>query len=47
MMAYGFWTEADEGMIGATPELLFEQTRDGLETMALAGTRPVETPSGS
>jgi menaquinone-specific isochorismate synthase len=43
MMAYGFWTEAGDGMIGATPELLFEQTRTGLETMALAGTRPVDT----
>jgi len=47
MMAYGFWTEADEGMIGATPELLFEQTPNGLITMALAGTRPVESDRGS
>lgn len=43
MMAYGFWTESDEGMIGATPELLFEQSDESLVTMALAGTRPVDS----
>lgn len=41
MMAYGFWTPEGDGMIGATPEILFEQSVDGtLRTMALAGTRP-------
>ncbi|HLK16723.1 MAG TPA: chorismate-binding protein, partial [Fimbriimonadaceae bacterium] len=45
MSAYGFWNQA-EGMIGATPELLFEQARGGLTTMALAGTRPVDTDRG-
>ena len=43
MMAYGFWTEAGDGIIGATPQLLFEQAQDGLITMALAGTRPVDS----
>ncbi len=37
---YGFWT-ATEGILGATPEILFSyDAREGLlETMALAGTR--------
>ncbi len=37
---YGFWTP-DEGILGATPEILFSyDKREGvLETMALAGTR--------
>ncbi|MHB8635566.1 MAG: chorismate-binding protein [Fimbriimonadaceae bacterium] len=47
MAAYGFWTDAGDGMIGATPELLFEQTPSGLFTMALAGTRPVHSERGS
>ena len=36
---FGFWTEA-EGMIGATPEILFSMNEPGelLHTMALAGT---------
>lgn len=47
MMAYGFWTPNNEGMIGATPEILFEQSADRLVTMALAGTRPVDSERGS
>jgi isochorismate synthase EntC len=39
LLPYGFW-DGDEGIIGATPELLFDQqTPRDLETMALAGTR--------
>ncbi len=46
---YGFWQTSSvgtcqphsEGMIGATPEVLFSQLQpDVIETMALAGTRP-------
>ncbi|MEI6415396.1 MAG: chorismate-binding protein [Pseudomonadota bacterium] len=37
---YGFWQVGAEGMLGATPEILFRQTEAStLETMALAGTR--------
>ena len=36
---YGAW-DSEGGMLGATPEILFEQTEPGLvQTMALAGTR--------
>lgn len=36
---YGFWNSG-EGILGATPELLFEQSKPSIvETMALAGTR--------
>lgn len=39
LMPYGLWSE-EEGMLGATPEILFDQLPSGdLETMALAGTR--------
>ncbi len=40
LFPYGFWGE-QEGMIGATPEILFAvgQNPDNLQTMALAGTR--------
>jgi menaquinone-specific isochorismate synthase len=34
---YGFWNE-QEGMLGATPELLFRQNEKGVETCAVAGT---------
>lgn len=46
LRAYGLWN-AHEGMVGATPETLFEEHPGGppsLSTMALAGTR---TPDGS
>jgi menaquinone-specific isochorismate synthase len=43
LLPYGFWTEDGEGMIGATPEILFDQTSpQDLETMALAGTRRLD-----
>jgi isochorismate synthase EntC len=38
--AYGY-SHHDHGMIGATPELLFQAEAHGYRTMALAGTRPV------
>lgn len=41
---YGFEFEG-EGMVGQTPELLFEVREGVLTTMALAGTGPVEGPS--
>ncbi len=37
LMPYGFWKDG-EGMIGATPEILFYRNKNHLETMALAGT---------
>ncbi len=37
LVPYGFWKNG-EGMIGATPELLFYRNQNNLETMALAGT---------
>lgn len=38
---YGFW-DKNEGMIGATPEVLFRYGKDGLlETMACAGTKNI------
>lgn len=38
---YGFWDGSREGMLGATPELLFDRPEPGrISTMALAGTRP-------
>lgn len=40
LRAYGY-SYAQHGMIGATPELLFEAEAHGYRTMALAGTRPV------
>lgn len=50
LIPYGFWSfdgDAVEGMIGATPEILFSNRAgrenhrpDRIETMALAGTRP-------
>jgi menaquinone-specific isochorismate synthase len=38
---YGFWSE-NEGMLGATPELLFRITGNTLETVACAGTCTLE-----
>lgn len=38
--AYGY-SHAQHGMIGATPEVLFQAEARGYRTMALAGTRPV------
>lgn len=37
--AYGFWNNG-EGILGITPEILFEHTNNHLHTMALAGTSP-------
>jgi menaquinone-specific isochorismate synthase len=39
MRAYGYAYQS-HGMIGATPEVLFESAEEGYRTMALAGTRP-------
>ena len=46
LQAYGFWN-SEEGLVGTTPETLFEETENprGLSTMALAGTRTPNTPS--
>jgi menaquinone-specific isochorismate synthase len=41
IFAYGFWSK-DEGMIGATPELLFKISNNELLTMACAGTSPLD-----
>ena len=41
LRAYGY-SYKQHGMIGATPEVLFEAGPRGYRTMALAGTRPVE-----
>jgi menaquinone-specific isochorismate synthase len=50
MTTFGFWTTLDDpggqGMIGATPEILFRQN-GLLRTMALAGTRRVDSTEGS
>lgn len=40
MRAYGY-SYHSHGMIGATPEVLFEADARGYRTMALAGTRPI------
>lgn len=43
LWAFGFWREnevAPEGIIGATPEILFDLKEGRLEAMALAGTMP-------
>jgi isochorismate synthase EntC len=40
LRAYGY-SYAQHGMIGATPEVLFQAEARGYRTMALAGTRPV------
>ncbi|MEO8381716.1 MAG: chorismate-binding protein [Acidobacteriota bacterium] len=40
LWAYGY-SYAQHGMIGATPEMLFQAEAHGYRTMALAGTRPV------
>ncbi|HEX7149961.1 MAG TPA: chorismate-binding protein [Thermoanaerobaculia bacterium] len=41
MFAYGY-SYKGHGLIGATPELLFQHEAHGYRTMALAGTRPVQ-----
>lgn len=38
LFPYGFWLE-EEGMLGATPELLVSQRNGNISSMALAGTR--------
>jgi menaquinone-specific isochorismate synthase len=40
LRAYGY-SYAQHGLIGATPEMLFQAEKHGYRTMALAGTRPV------
>lgn len=40
LWAYGY-SYAQHGMIGATPEMLFQAEAHGYRTMALAGTRPL------
>jgi isochorismate synthase EntC len=40
LRAYGY-SHHNHGMVGATPEVLFEAEAHGYRTMALAGTRPV------
>lgn len=42
--AYGFWSNS-EGLIGATPEMLFHAQADKLQTMALAGTQKASDKS--
>lgn len=39
LFAYGFWKDG-EGVLGATPETLFDFSKGVLKTMALAGTCP-------
>lgn len=39
LFAYGFW-DANSGILGATPEVLFASTNSEIKTMALAGTCP-------
>lgn len=46
LWAYGFWRE-EEGLLGASPELLFSLQERILETYALAGTRASSTTSSS
>lgn len=41
LYVYGFWQNG-EGVLGATPEILFEYRDGKLQTMALAGTCPKE-----
>jgi isochorismate synthase EntC len=42
--AFGLWSET-EGVIGASPEILFSQNGKNLISMALAGTSPNPTPA--
>lgn len=44
VFAYGFWDET-KGMVGATPELLFELKNRTFKTMACAGTCPLANSS--
>lgn len=41
---YGFWNE-EGGIVGATPELLYQRKGSVLHTMALAGTAPIDDPA--
>lgn len=41
MWAYGYSYQS-HGLVGLTPEILFETSARGYRTMALAGTRPIE-----
>jgi isochorismate synthase EntC len=44
LMVYGLWNES-EGLIGASPELLFRRSPDGwIQTVALAGTAGKDDP---
>lgn len=38
---YGQWSSSGEGIIGVSPEVLFEKKSDDYSTMALAGTLPL------
>lgn len=42
LFVYGVWHETS-GVMGATPEILFQKFEDQIEAMALAGTIPVPT----
>ncbi len=44
LFSYGFWT-GEEGMWGATPEILLSKTGLKIETMALAGTARIDGPN--
>lgn len=45
LLPFGFWKK-DQGILGATPEILFSLKNDKLITMALAGTLPKELGAG-
>jgi 2-succinyl-5-enolpyruvyl-6-hydroxy-3-cyclohexene-1-carboxylate synthase len=46
LQVYGIW-DSQEGILGATPEILFSQSGDQFETVALAGTRLHGEPAHS
>lgn len=41
LWVYGYWDQ-NEGLLGATPEFLFYMDQSGTQSMALAGTAPLE-----
>jgi menaquinone-specific isochorismate synthase len=43
-LVYGMW-RGDEGIVGASPEILFRMDNGGVETTAIAGTYPAERGS--
>ncbi|MFN8847701.1 MAG: chorismate-binding protein, partial [Bdellovibrionales bacterium] len=43
LIPFGFWNKK-EGMMGVTPEILFEKKSDQINSMALAGTRRKSVP---